>query len=181
MRSADIDACCLIDLIASGHANAILQASEYTWHLPVAVKAEVKYILQYDPNQSGKLVSVEVDLGPLIESKVLILCQPDNDQELSRYTQFAVQFRSDGEAMCIALAESRDWTLATDDRKAIRIAKQSGINVLSSPQIIRRWADVANPDRSILEKALQDIQLFAQFRPNTSMPEYQWWLDNARD
>jgi hypothetical protein len=179
MPSADIDACCLIDLLASGHAEAILQACGYTWHLPVSVQTEVLYIRRPDPDQAGKLVLVEADLGPFISSGALILCQPDNDQELDRFTQYATQFRSDGEAMCVALAESRGWTIATDDRKAIRIAQQAGLTVLSCPQLIKTWADHARPSNEVLVKTLNDIELLAQFRPNPSLPEYQWWVDNV--
>jgi hypothetical protein len=179
MPSADIDACCLIDLLASGHAEAILRACQYTWHLPAAVQAEVRYVRQPDPAQAGQLVLVEVDLDPLIKLGVLSPCQPDNDQELDRFTQYATQFRSDGEAMCVALAESRGWTIATDDRKAIRVAGQAGLTVLSCPQMMRHWADVAKPDQTVLAKALRNIEVFAQFRPNPSLPDYQWWLDNV--
>jgi len=179
MPSADIDACCLIDLLASGHAEAILQAYGCTWHLPVAVQSEVLYIRQPDPIQAGKLVLVQVDLNPLINSGTLTLCQPNNDQEKNRFTQFAMQFRSDGEAMCIALAETRGWTIATDDRKAIRVAEQAGLSVVSCPQIVKKWADVTDPDRAILARALKDIEIFAQFRPTPSLSEYQWWIDNV--
>ena len=37
MPSIIIDACCLFDLLASGHSEAILRACGYAWHLPVAV------------------------------------------------------------------------------------------------------------------------------------------------
>ena len=53
MSSAAIDACCLIDLLASGHAEAILRASGFSWHLPAAVQGEVQYLRQYDPAQPG--------------------------------------------------------------------------------------------------------------------------------
>jgi hypothetical protein len=179
MPSADIDACCLIDLLASGHADAILRAWRYTWHLPVAVQGEVRYVRQPDPAQAGQIVSVKIDLSPLLNSGSLTLCQPENEEELDRFTQYATRFRSDGEAMCVALAQSRGWTIATDDRKAIRIAEQLGLTVLSCPQIMKKWADFAKPDQPLLAKALRDIEVFAQFRPNAYMPEYQWWLDNV--
>src|SRR5262245_37820239 len=155
MPSADIDACCLIDLLASGHAEAILQACGYSWHLPAAVQAEVLYIRGPDPAQANKLILVEVDLNPLIDGGTLILCQPENGQEKDRFTQYATQFRSEGEAMCIALAESRGWTIATDDRKAIRVAQEAGLTVLSCPQIMRMWAEAQRPSKEVLIKALQ--------------------------
>ena len=79
--------------------------------------------------------------------------------------------------MCLALAESRSWLIATDDRKAICIGQQAGLTVLSSPELVKMWAENAHPDQPTLVKALNDIELLAQFRPNASMPEYQWWLD----
>jgi hypothetical protein len=179
MSSADIDACCLIDLLASGHAEAILKACGYSWHLPVAVQSEVRYIRRPDPDHADKIVLVEVDLNPFLKSGALSLCQPDNDQEMDRFTQYATQFRSDGEAMCVALAESRDWTIATDDRKAIRIAQQAGLHVVSCPQMVKKWTDLTNPSTAILARALKDIEIFAQFRPNPPLPEYQWWVENV--
>src|SRR5215211_68612 len=170
MASADIDACCLIDLLASGHAEAILQACEYTWHLPVAVQSEMRYIRRSDPDHAGKIVLVELNLGPFFSSGLLTLCQPDNDLEKDRFTQYATQFRSDGEAMCVALAESRGWTIATDDRKAIRVSQHAGLGVVSCPAIIKKWADVTKPDKATLAKTLKDIENFAQFRPNPPLP-----------
>lgn len=179
MASADIDACCLIDLLASGHAEAILQACGYTWHLPVAVQGELRYVRRPDPDHAGKIVLVELNLGPLLSSGLLTLCQPDNDLEKDRFTQYATQFRSDGEAMCVALAKCRGWTIATDDRKAIRISQQAGLSVVSCPQIVKKWADLTNPDKATLARALKDIEVFAQFRPNPSLCEYQWWNENV--
>jgi hypothetical protein len=90
-----------------------------------------------------------------------------------------VLFRSDGEAMCLAVAESRGWLIATDDKKAIRVGQQAGLTVLSSPQLLKMWADHAHPDQPTLVKALKDIELFAHFRPSSTMPECQWWLDQT--
>lgn len=177
MPFAIIDACCLIDLLASGHTEAIMRASGYAWHLPVAVQAEVQFVRQVDPSQPGTIIRVTTDLSGLLGSGVVTLCQCDNQTESDIFTQYATQFRSDGEAMCLALAESRGWLVATDDRKAIRIGPQAGLTVLSCPQLIKTWADVDHPDQATLVNALKDIELLAQFRPNATMPEFQWWLD----
>ncbi len=177
MPSATIDACCLIDLLASGHAAAVLRCCGYTWHLPVAVQGEVQFVRQSDPTDPNKFIAVPVDVTPLISAGVLTVCQPDDPPELDLFTQYATLFRSDGEAMCLALAESRGWLIATDDKKAIRIGQQVGLSVLSSPQLVKMWADTAHPDQPTLVKTLRDIELLAQFRPNATMPECQWWLD----
>lgn len=120
MPDAVIDACCLIDLLATGHVEAILRAAGFDWHLPSAVQGEVQHVRQHDPAQPGQFLKVAVDLSPLIASGMLKTCGPANQTEQDRFVHYAAQFRSDGEAMCIALAEQRKWALATDDRKAIR-------------------------------------------------------------
>jgi hypothetical protein len=174
---AAIDACCLIDLLASGDAQAILRASNFAWHLPSAVQGEVRYCRCHDPSQPGHVVTVPADLAGLIASQLLTVCDPATQQELDRYTHYATLFRSDGESMCLALAEQYGWVVATDDRRALRVARQAGLTVVSCPQLPKAWADATTPDQAILIRVLQDIQLLAQFRPNWSMSECQWWVD----
>ncbi len=178
MPHAAIDACCLIDLLASGSAEAILQASGLTWHIPSIVQGEVRYRRQHDPAQPGKTVNVPADLTAMISSGILILCDLQNQGELDRFTHYAAVFRSNaGEAVCLALAEQRNWIVATDDRKAIRVAQQAGLTVVSSPELIKAWADASRPDQATLVKVLEDIQVLAQFKPGPTMPGCQWWLD----
>lgn len=177
MPSAAIDACCLIDLLATGHLEAIPRAAGLDWHLPTAVEGEVQHVRQYDPAQPGRFLKVPVALSPLKASGVLQVCAPADQTEQDRFVHYAAQFRSDGEAMCIAIAEQRGWAIATDDRKAIRVAQQAGLRVVSCPMLVKRWADATKPDQTTLCKILQDIQVLAQFKPNPIMPEYQWWVD----
>ena len=124
-------------------------------------------------------MNVPADLSGMISSGVLTLCQPENQQELNQFTHYAAMFRSDGEAMCLAIAEQRKWVMATDDRKAIRIAQQAGVTVMNCPELVKAWADATGPDQAALNKVLLDIQVLAQFKPNPTMPEFQWWLDEV--
>jgi len=172
-----IDACCLIDLLASGEAEAILRASGHAWYLPDAAQAEVQFGRQEDPAHPGAFLNVPVDLTPHIVSGLLSLCQSDSSQEQARFVHYATLFRSDGEAMCLALAECRGWLVATDDRKAIRVAQRVGLTVLSCPELIKTWADATRPDTASLVRVLSDIQRLAQFRPNSTMPESAWWFN----
>ena len=180
MPDAVIDACCLIDLLASGYPAAILHASGLTWHLPSAVQSEILYRRQYDVAQSGKIDLVPADLSEMISSGRLTVCAPRTPHELDRFIAYATVFRSDGEAMCLALAEAQQWLVATDDRRAIRVAQQAGLTVMSCPELVKRWADLAGPDQSVLKRVLRDIDVLAQFKPNPTMPHYQWWVDQIR-
>jgi hypothetical protein len=177
MPDAAIDACCIIDLLASGDAEAILRASGFTWRLPSAVQGEVTYCRQHDPVRPGKTTDVPVDLSGMIASGLLTVCNPQTQQELDKFTQYATVFRSDGEAMCLALASERKWIVATDDRRAIRFAEQAGLTVVSCPQLVKAWVVATGPSQATLKRVLQDIQVLAQFTPNAKMPEYQWWVN----
>lgn len=177
MPDAVIDACCLIDLLASGCAEDVLRESGFRWRLPSAVRDETQHARQYDPAQPDRIIRVAVDLSPMIGSGLLLPCEPDDPTEKDRFVHYAAQFRSDGEAMCIAIAEQRGWTIATDDRKAIRVAREAGLRVVSCPELVKMWADATKPDQAALRQVLRNIQTLAQFRPNSTMPESLWWND----
>jgi len=81
--------------------------------------------------------------------------------------------------MFLAIAESRGWPVATDDRKAIRVAQQAGLRVISCPELVKAWIDATKPDSATLVQLLTDIQTLAQFRPNATMPESAWWLQQV--
>jgi hypothetical protein len=176
MPGAALDACCLIDLLATGHEEAILRAAGYDWNLPSAVESEIQHIRGYDPAQPGQFLKLPVYLSPLKASGLLNPCSPANQVETDRFVHYASLFRSDGEAMGIAIAEQRGWTFATDDRKAIRVARQAGLRVVSSPELLKKWADATQPDPAVLADVLERIQVLAQFKPHSSMPEYAWWI-----
>jgi len=176
MPPAVIDACCLIDLLATEHTEAILRAAGFEWHLPTAVQSEVQYVRQNDPAQAGQVVQVPTDFSTLISNGVLIPCSPLDQSETDRFVHYAAVFRSDGEAMCLSIAEQRSWTIATDDRKAISVAKKVGLAVVSCPELVKSWANTEKPDQTTLTKTLRDIQTLAQFRPFPSMPEHKWWV-----
>ncbi len=177
LEPATIDACCLIDLMVTGHAEAILRACGHAWNLPVAVQGEVKYLRQHDPAQAGAFVNVPADLTPFLASGLLVPCQPDDSREQARFVHHATQFRSDGEAMCLALSECRGWPVATDDRKAIKVAVKAGLTVVSCPQLVKTWVDATQPDPAAVVQVLTDIQVLAQFRPNQTMPDSDWWIE----
>jgi len=78
--------------------------------------------------------------------------------------------------MCLALAESRRWPVATDDRQAIRVAQQAGLKVFSCPELIKKWANATRSGPALVTQVLSDIQSLAQIRPNPTMPDANWWF-----
>ena len=116
-----------------------------------------------------------MDLTPLLTSGVLTPCQPDDPQEQARFVHYAALFRSDGEAMCLALAESSG--LGRGDRRPQGDPGRpaGGADRSSLPELVKAWADATRPDHATLVQVLTDIQTLAQFRPNPAMPESDWW------
>jgi len=45
----------------------------------------------------------------------------------------------------------------TDDRKALRLAAELGVAVLTTPDIMKRWVDRMNPTEAETRAALQDV------------------------
>ena len=167
---AVIDACCLIDLLVSGHLETILGSTGHTWHLPDAVLAEVQSIRHHDPARPGSFVVVPVDLAPQVNSGLLTPCQPADEYEQDLFVQYAAQFRSDGEATCLAIGQARGWLIATDDRKAIHVGQQAGLSVISCPELVLAWAMTRKVGRRTLVGVLTDIETLARFRPSPSIP-----------
>ena len=82
MPDAAIDACCLIDLLASGHAEAILARTASPGMYPLRFRARSSSFASTTRRSRGRFVAVPVDLSGLISSVRLTLCDPENQQEL---------------------------------------------------------------------------------------------------
>jgi len=173
MADQIIDACCLINLYASGSEAAILQACGGVF-ISDEVRAEALTIRQPDPGDPSKLVAVTIDLSDVLSTGLLRECRIESEDELDAFVKFATMI-DDGEASCLALAQSRGWIVATDDRKAIRIATESGISVITTPELVQRWIDLNVPDEDEVVEALRRIERFASFRPHRSSPLHGWW------
>jgi len=173
MSERIIDACCLINLYASGKESSIFQACGEFW-VPTQVQNEALCLRRVDEDDPARLVSQEIDLGEAIAAGHIQTCQLEGQAEVDGFVRFAVQL-DDGEASCLAIAQSRGWTVATDDRKARRIASEHGIALISTPELIRRWVDAMNPSTTTVSELLRKIERFARFRPRRTDPLHRWW------
>jgi hypothetical protein len=177
MPDAAIDACCVIDLCASGQVEAILAATGFRWFIPTTVTGEARYLHRPSPDDPSRLVQVPLDLSGLLAAGLLTACDVEGEEESQRFVQLATLFRSDGEAMALAIAWSRGWALGTDDRKARREAGRLGVPVVTTPELVKAWADATGADEAALAGLLRDIQAYARFTPHKTMPLHSWWVD----
>ena len=176
MDDAVVDACCLINLCAAGELRHRLSLLGIRWYIPAAVLTESLYV--HVEQSDGTIDKSPIDLQSLIDDGTLRSCTAEVGAELNLYVDLATRI-DDGEAMALAIAKTRDWILATDDRKAGRIADELSVPVLTTPELIKRWADSANPSPDELRETLRLIEERASFFPAASHPLFTWWRDGA--
>jgi hypothetical protein len=168
----------LINILASGRAQEILTGSEYKFGICTVVSKESIYLRAADPNAPPDAV----ELDPFVKSKHLTVYGLTGDKEQTLYVDYATDL-DDGEAMTLALAFSRGFTVATDDRKARRIFLEDTVDttrLLSTPQILKRWSSRARLTGEELKKMLLDVSRRGRFSPHSGDPEFIWWSKAVR-
>jgi predicted nucleic acid-binding protein len=177
MSDSIVDSCCVINLYAAGNLLNVLPITlGLRLHVPEKVVEESLYVRQPDPADSTKLVQRAVDLAPMIGAGLLHRCDLEGEEELNLFVRLATTL-DDGEAACLAIAKVRGWTLATDDRKGRREAGNLGVGVVTTPELVKAWADATKADGPAVAKLLREIQDYARFAPHKRMPLHQWWMD----
>ncbi len=174
MANQIVDACCLINLYASGRIQAIVPACGDDFYLSEEVRRESLSIRQVDPADESLLIASRIDVSPEISSGLIRECRLETKEEIELYVNFAFDV-DDGEASSLAIAKSRNWTVATDDRKAIRLASESGIDVITTPELVEHWVKNNKPTDVEISQAIRAIERFATFHPRRSDPMYDWW------
>ncbi len=170
-----IDSCCLLNMYAAWNGLDPLADSQWIWHISTAVSMELLYL--HYPNPGGNAERRPLDLEKYVHEQCVFRCAPDNPDEEMAYLDFATQL-DDGEAMSLAITKCRVWTLATDDRKAIRLATQEKVKVISTPEIMKTWAAEMSIGDDALRQVLHRIRTFARFAPSPRLPEFDWWVSH---
>jgi hypothetical protein len=180
MPAVILDACGTLNLYATGRFVPILVSLRHEWYLPAAVERESQQYRQPDAADPEKLIVVPIDLAPAIDGGVLSRCDCESDAEAELYIQLAARIRDDGESMGLAIAKCRGWSVLTDDKKARRIAKELGVDVMGTPEVMKRWSEVVSPSVAELSLALQAIERFANYRPGRSIEHFDWWMASIK-
>jgi hypothetical protein len=168
-----LDTCVLINVLASGRAKEILTSSRYSFGICTVASKESVYLRAIDPNAPPEAV----ELDPFVKSKCLTVYGLSGDVEQTLYVDYAADL-DDGEAMTLALAFSRGYTVATDDRKGRRIflaETRDATRLLSTPQILRKWSENARLTAGELKRLLLEISHRGRFSPRSDDPEFTWW------
>jgi predicted nucleic acid-binding protein len=177
MADEIVDACCIINLYAAtDDFCSLLQAMGPSFHIPQIVLEESLYVDGPDEQDERKTVREEIDLSLAIEANLLRTCNLETAQENALFIRFVSEL-DDGEATCLAIAQVRGWTVATDDRKAQRLAGECAIDVVTTPELLKRWADLQEVNDMQIRAALQRVRDFARFVPRRDAVLSEWWME----
>jgi len=171
-----VDTCCLINLYASQHLPVIVAAAMEQAIVPKPVVEECLYIRQASEEDPNHLVPMTVNLHPLIDGGVLLLTELTGEAELNQFVQLAALI-DDCEAACLAIAALRGWALATDDKRAIHIATDLGVSIVTTPELLKNWLEHASPAQHEVTEAIVCIERYGRFRPHTLCAHAQWWAE----
>lgn len=172
-----LDACCIINLVASKHIQKILETLPYDF-------ATTRLVVSTELISVGRGASTsesaerEALAQSYIESlKSLRILDFSSEDELASFIEFATQL-DDGEASVCALALAHGGAVATDDRKALRLLerKHPQASVVQTPELLYQWAELTGTPDQEMGALLRAVYQRGRFYPRRDAPRFDWWM-----
>lgn len=168
-----LDACVLLNLLATDVTKEILSLAAKNVFISDLVRDESLYLQSDD----GSGEAIPIDLRPYIEQNVIQTCSLESSSENMIFVDLAAQL-DDGEAESLAIGLSRNWFLATDDKKARRIFVENTTDdnmLLSTSDLICEWAEANRLSSNEMKTILSRIEEIARYIPPKADRNYVWW------
>lgn len=169
-----LDACCILNFCASHHFLAILQTIPARVVVTEVVRSKELLTLQKlaDENSEGANQFEEA-----IQQELLSITDFASEEEAERFINYVFSLGDNGESATGAIAVSRNWAIATDDKKAISFFQREAprIQILTTPEIIKYWSETTDLDERTLGEALFSIQTVGRYSPPRNHPLRGWW------
>ncbi len=169
-----LDACCVLNFSASGQFIRILKS------IPVQV-AVAEVVIQKELITLQRLKEEANDdaleLEKAISQGLILVVDFESELEEESFVNYAFELGDDGESATFALAISRDWAVATDDKKAIAFSKREApdLQVLSTLEIVKNWHESENVSSTELATVLRAIRTKGRYIPDRNHPLLSWW------
>jgi len=170
----------LLNLYASGSFEQILRESGFQFAVAeYVIRTESLYVLKGGTGPDAR-DRVAVDLEPIVTAGLLGIVEITGEAEATSFLALATQL-DDGEARTIAIASHRNWRVATDDRKAQKVAAASTpkVQALGTLEIIKAWAEKVNLSSGQLKSILINIRERGSFAPGKQDSLLAWWRANT--
>ncbi len=168
-----LDACCILNFCASGKFLEILKSIPAEVVVTTVVQEyELKTLQRLkDEDNEGAIQFQEA-----IKQGLLLVVDFASAEEEELFVNYAVNL-DDGESATCAIAVYRKWAIATDDKRAIAVFRQTApdLQILSTLDIIKHWSEFSMVDLSALSNVLNAIRFKARYLPPKSHPLRSWW------
>lgn len=165
------DTCTLINLLATGEVETLLRGLSERCLICDIGLAESLFLR----DELGDRAEQRIDLSPLLHSRVLESCRAESPEEEELFVSLAAEL-DDGEALSLAISLVRGWDLATDDRKARRLATEIGVTALFTTQDILQFDESFDAQQK--QQMIRRIETRARFTPKIGTPSSVWWSAN---
>jgi predicted nucleic acid-binding protein len=170
-----LDACCAINLFATGRVQELVTELPHRFALVDVVKAESLYVRRGGLGDDAQDL-VLVDWSPLVDAGQVVVLTLEGEAEENAFVELAANL-DDGEAATCALAVSRGYAVATDDRRArsLLAARAPQLRVYSTLDIVRQWCDQRALGANEIAVLLQGLRERGRFLPPRHDPLRPWW------
>ncbi|TAF09878.1 MAG: hypothetical protein EAZ77_04310 [Nostocales cyanobacterium] len=168
-----LDACCVLNLCASGHFLAILKSLPAEIVVTTVVQErELNTLQQLQEEENDAVLEFEA----AIQQGLLKVVDFESEAEEESFVNYAA-ILDDGESATCAIAVHRKWAVATDDKRAISFIKKEApnIQILSTSEIIKHWSEKESIDSSVLSNVLNAIRIKGHYVPGKNDPLRSWW------
>lgn len=173
-----LDACCLINLFATGRIEEILAGLPYRFTTSRWVATQEVLTIGQATSSDGPLER-EIIPQARLEGLITIL-DLATEREMDDFVRFATEL-DDGEAGVCALAVSHSGMVGTDDRKALRVLAQKAPQVatIQTPELLYEWAHRTAAHASDIASVLRAVFHRGRFTPRRGAPRYDWWISTS--
>ena len=178
-----LDACCIINLYASGQLGNILQSIAKSVAVATYVREEEALRIYAGTDTDVTQKYERIDLQSFIDCGLLTVVSPETEAENITFVNFAAALGGDGEAITGAIALHRHWSIGSDDRKAISffVRHTPQLQIITTLELIKHWVDTAHPLSDEIRVALQKMRVRARYAPNTNHDLYKWWQEHKEN
>jgi hypothetical protein len=171
-----LDACCLINLLATECLEEILRALPHEFATSRFVAAHEVLSLSSGLDFGGPLERELISSKRLEHTGCLTILETSTEEERAVIARLNEEM-GDGEATVCALAVTRGGAVATDDRKALRGMSRLAPEVptLQTPELLFEWARISRASNDQVGKILRAVRQRARFYPHRNAPRFEWW------
>jgi hypothetical protein len=171
-----LDACCLINLLATDHLEEILRTlpCEFATSRFIVTNEVISLrssLLPGGPDEREIIASERLE-----RTGCLAILDAAGPEETAQVARFGEEL-DDGEASICALAVIRGGVVATDDAKALRVLQRLApdTSTVQTPELLFEWARITRPSSDQIAQMLEAVRHRARFHPRRNAPRFAWW------